>query len=190
MRDCAACGEPVGGSGAKGFCYKHYWRWKTYGDPLATKRLSLEARHTEGTDRRGPDECWPWKGLRDKDGYGLLSHNNRQVRAHRVAYELATGTSADGLTIRHAVCDNPPCQNPAHLLPGTVADNNHDKASHGRARGNQTGNLGDLRRRLTAGDVEEIRAFGNPRRGSRADLARRFGISQEHARRIQNGTRR
>ena len=186
---CSVCGEPVGKSGAKGFCFKHYWKWKTYGDPLATKRPPLAERHAAGTDRRGPDECWEWTKGTDKDGYGMLPFQMETLRAHRVAYELATGKSADGLVICHS-CDNPPCQNPKHLFPGTVADNNRDKAQKGRAPGNSRGTLADLRRRLTAEQVEAIRQADVSAHGAKAELARQYGISHEHVRRILNGTRR
>lgn len=74
----------------------------------------------------GPDACWPWTGSRSKKGYGLIWRR----RAHRVAYELTYG-EIPAPTVRHS-CDNPPCCNPAHLLAGTVAENNADCLDRGR----------------------------------------------------------
>lgn len=54
---------------------------------------------------------------------------------HRVAYALNAGISPDeipaGIEIRHYVCNNPICCNPAHLLPGTSADNKADAIAIG-----------------------------------------------------------
>src|ERR1035437_6125251 len=68
----------------------------------------------------GPDACWPWMGARDQDGYGLFrppkATRRPTQRAHRFALELKLGRPlAPGMQARHAVCDNPPCCNPAHL---------------------------------------------------------------------------
>lgn len=186
MKECLACGEPVGPKGAKGFCSKHYHRWRAYGDPLASGRLSIVGQHATNTIKSGPDDCWEWTGRCDKDGYGVLGNN---VRAHRVAYQLATGIDPVGLSVCHT-CDNPPCQNPAHLFAGTNAENIADKMAKGRWRGNNTGNLGNLRRRLTAEQVAEIRTADISRYGAMAELARRYGVSHEHIRRILNGSRR
>lgn len=98
--------------------------------PLAQKMAEL-------VDRRGPDECWPWKGARNALGYGLVmvtrpDGTRFSQGAHRAAYELASGAGAGELVVRH-YCDNPLCCNPAHLVVGTQADNYQDMVSRGRA---------------------------------------------------------
>lgn len=77
--------------------------------------------------------CWEWTGYKDKDGYGRLTVNRKDLRAHRVAWELHHGKSIPpGLQLLHK-CDNPSCVNPAHLIPGTSIDNVHDSIRKGRA---------------------------------------------------------
>lgn len=75
--------------------------------------------------------CWLWKGLRDRDGYGIFCFNKRQYRAHRQSYEIFKEDFAKEKIIMH-VCDNPPCVNPDHLNEGTIEDNNRDMAEKGR----------------------------------------------------------
>ena len=87
-------------------------------------------------DRRGPDECWPWKKACDKDGYGKFnigfrSRRQYQIRAHRFSWLIHFGDIPTGLCVLHH-CDNPPCCNPAHLWLGTKADNSHDCVRKGR----------------------------------------------------------
>ncbi len=80
-----------------------------------------------------PDECWEWTRMRRQGThpYGLLYVNNRQRRAHRIAWELANGPIPDGIEVCHR-CDNPPCCNPAHLFLGTQRDNMDDCVAKGR----------------------------------------------------------
>jgi hypothetical protein len=88
-------------------------------------------------DVAGPDDCWVWQGgcVTARGGYGLFDRRRdgkRKARqTHRVAYEFIVGPIPDGLMIRHE-CDNPPCANPAHLLPGTSLDNSQDMVRRGR----------------------------------------------------------
>ncbi|MGI4744934.1 MAG: hypothetical protein ACRYGI_11565 [Janthinobacterium lividum] len=77
-------------------------------------------------DKRGPDECWPWKGA-NVNGYGTLSDK----RATHIALELSGHPRPGRLFALHS-CDNPPCVNPAHLRWGTAADNSADCLSRGR----------------------------------------------------------
>ena len=83
-------------------------------------------------DVRGPDECWEWKRGRTSRGYGEVYLGSRKQYTHRVAWETTNGTIPDGLEVRHVICDNPPCCNPAHLAPGTHTDNMQDAARRGR----------------------------------------------------------
>jgi HNH endonuclease len=121
----------------------------------------------------GPDECWPWLGSTRGRGYGDFKIGGHHVVAHRLAFELATGTDPGDLLVCHT-CDNPPCCNPAHLFLGTVADNNRDKQHKGR----QTRLLGSRNpnAKLSEADVREIRrrrAAGEKGR----TLAREFEVS-------------
>ena len=69
-----------------------------------------------------PSGCWLWKGLVDRDGYGVFGLNRRSFRAHRVAYELLVGPIPDGLMIDH-LCRVTSCINPDHLEPVTNKEN-------------------------------------------------------------------
>lgn len=75
------------------------------------------------------DGCWLWTGPVNNQGYGRL----RGRYAHRMAYELANGSSSLSSTqvIRHA-CDQRRCVRPDHLLPGTQRDNMRDVADRDR----------------------------------------------------------
>lgn len=73
--------------------------------------------------------CIEWTGAKTPRGYGNQWFQGKQHGAHRVAYYEATGIWPE--VVRHT-CDNPPCINPEHLVPGTQADNMHDRMDRGR----------------------------------------------------------
>lgn len=78
-------------------------------------------RVTVWRDRR---VCWPWRGARNAEGYGVVRNGRGQLDyAHRVAYRLRKKKGLGGWLVRHYVCDNPPCCNPYHLRRGTNSDN-------------------------------------------------------------------
>jgi hypothetical protein len=84
----------------------------------------------------GPDECWLWLASTDGHGYGHLGAGGRgapTVKAYVVAYELTNGAIPTDLLLRHT-CDNPPCCNPRHLIPGTPQENADDRVARGRTR--------------------------------------------------------
>jgi hypothetical protein len=91
-------------------------------------------------DKRGPDECWPWKGFRNPQGYGRTWISDKGYYAHRVIFDLANegiiDRSAPDDRFAHGyimhTCDNPPCCNPNHLKVCTHAENVADKVAKGR----------------------------------------------------------
>lgn len=61
--------------------------------------------------------CWIWNSKLRADGYGVIwggVEEGREVRAHRLSYELHHGPIPEGLTVDH-VCRVRACVNPDHL---------------------------------------------------------------------------
>lgn len=154
---------------------------------MGPKPTPVQDRFWPKVDKRGPDECWPWLASVTSNGYGKILVNGRLEPAPRVSFVLAHGEIPAGLWVLHR-CDNPPCVNPAHLYVGSPEDNNRDRIVRGRFRGNP--DPWACKRRLTAEQVEEIRAFGNPHRHARSELAKRYGVTYQHIMAIQRGQRR
>ncbi len=118
--------------------------------------------------------CIEWARYRDRAGYGVVRHEGRNIKAHRMAWTLAHGPIPDGLFVLHR-CDNPPCVNVAHLFLGTIRDNVLDAIRKGR----WSSHIPPGTRRLTDADVEAIRrrkAAGE----SAAALGIAFGVRREH----------
>lgn len=89
------------------------------------------ARFWAKVERGRSDECWLWRGGKDKDGYGKVKHSGRHLRAHRVSWELAHGKIPSGLFVLHS-CDTPSCVNPIHLFIGDNILNMKDMCLKGR----------------------------------------------------------
>ena len=75
--------------------------------------------------------CWEWKGVMDKDSYGRMYLQRKQVRVNRIAFFLGHGINCGNMQVCHT-CDNPKCCNPLHLFLGTAKDNRVDCLSKGR----------------------------------------------------------
>lgn len=99
------------------------------------------------------------------EGYamvGIPGVRSRCTGLHRLVFAKKQGVSlADikGTVVRHT-CDNPRCINPDHLIGGSLADNNKDRAERGRSA-----KLVPSRQRLTEVDVLFIRANWLPAKG-------------------------
>jgi hypothetical protein len=111
------------------------------------------------------DGCWAWYGHRMRDGYGHFSKSGgggsrggqKMILAHRQAFLLENGHLP--AVVRHT-CDNRGCVNPAHLVPGTHADNMRDMTDRGRqARGST-----HAAAKLTEDTVHWLRATHLPQR--------------------------
>jgi hypothetical protein len=183
-----------GTSSTRGWCTKHYQRWRKYGNPEHQVRLmtqhgaTLEERVWAKVERRDPTECWPWTDTLTDDGYGRIRVGTQRIGAHRAMWTITHGEIENGLVVCHH-CDNPRCCNPGHLFLGTPGDNARDKVSKGRQR-NPTGDAHGTRTmphrvsrgenrpqsKLTEADVKEIRArYGDGE--SFANLARKYGVT-------------
>lgn len=88
-------------------------------------------------DCRSEDECWVFTGTKNFRGYGVFSHRAADgsatyALAHRLAWVISNPDESIGSKFILHSCDNPPCVNPAHLRPGTTAENMRDMALRGR----------------------------------------------------------
>jgi len=100
--------------------------------PIDPSRVDPD-RFWSKVDRSQPHGCWEWTASRFSDGYGQFSFDGDNYPAHRIAWALGNAACLlPGWVIRHG-CDNPPCCNPAHLQPGTIAENHDDMLLRGRS---------------------------------------------------------
>lgn len=139
-------------------------------------------------ERGTADQCWPWTGRTNEDGYGVVGyHSRRGIGAHRVAWALARngGTLPDLWVLHH--CDNPPCCNPDHLFLGTATENNRDRARKGRTKG-WAGRSGPDHHRFKVTDemrseMRSLRAAGF----TQLAIAERFGVSRGYVAHVAAG---
>ena len=112
------------------------------------------------------------------DGYALVTRpraRSTAVGLHRLVYCEAHNLQLEdiaGKVIRHT-CDNPRCINPEHLIIGTMADNNRDRALRGRSAKKVPS-----RRTFTEEQIQAIRS--RYKKHSKVDgapaIAREYGV--------------
>lgn len=98
-------------------------------------------RFFEKVRKRGPahpsnpslGRCWIWTGACRRRGYGVFWFDGRGVSSAQWSWSLANKAAFPaGFDSMHS-CDRPKCVNPAHIAPGTRADNMQDMHAKGRA---------------------------------------------------------
>lgn len=152
------------------------------------RRGPARERFWSKVDRRGADECWPWKGGIGRNGYGQLGFLGTPWYAHRFAWMITHGPIPTGLFVLHS-CESryPPgdtagrrCVNPTHLRPGTVKENANDMVASGRCTP-RTGEASSSAK-LTSAQVLDIRATTDTQRAA----GLRHGISHSVVCKIRN----
>lgn len=134
----------------------------------------------------GENSCWPWLGSRDGSGYGKMKVDaGINARTHRIAYLLATGKDPGESMVCHT-CDNPPCCNPAHLWLGDNRANQLDASAKGRKPPSDSAGEKNGAAKLTAADVDRIRAMIAGGSTNKA-IARVFGVTHQAISRIRRG---
>lgn len=155
---CSHCGiRPVW---AKGLCSTHYQMVRIYGVPSTGWHDPEKIRERRiaflwaNIDKRGMDECWPWKRKLQPGGHGQLRWMSGKIGAHVAVYEVTYGEvpedpgrpgrklDVDHLCHDPAVCSlktkcpHRACCNPAHLqaVPGAVNRRRGDTSRQGNGR--------------------------------------------------------
>lgn len=142
------------------------------------------------------DSCWLWLGG-SSSGYGYIEIDGRWTRAHRVSYSLEHDAIPSHLFILHT-CDVKLCVRPKHLYAGTHAQNMKDRDDMGRtASGDRVGMRTHPESRmygerapaskLTWEDARALRTEFSRGKVTKADLARRFGVSHHAIRSVISG---
>ncbi len=115
-----------------GLCSKHYSTNIRHGNPNHTRANAEERYHLAYSKTDG---CWNWIKGTTRDGYGKFTTCKKGKKttwiASRFGWILLHGEIPKGMLVCHT-CDNPLCQNPAHLFLGTPKDNMLDKVKKGR----------------------------------------------------------
>lgn len=101
--------------------------------------LTLERLFSYGQCVRDSTGCLKWLAGRTRprnkytSGYPVINLKNEPTQSvTRLIYGLVSNEQP--AVVMHT-CDTPMCVDPAHLVGGTLADNNRDMAAKGRARG-------------------------------------------------------
>jgi hypothetical protein len=83
-------------------------------------------RQKLSTYKRIEGNCWLWTGACQASGHGVVRHEGKTLRVHRVSYCLHHGINSDDLKelVLHIVeCPHPNCFNPVHLYLGDGKQN-------------------------------------------------------------------
>lgn len=167
--------------GARGWCRKHYTRWRLHGDPEAGRTPPLEPldwlhRHADYAE----NNCLKWPYHTVADGRGMVTVDGRLHPASRVMCEIINGPppTEDHQAAHTCGKGNEGCVNPRHLVWKTPKENQADRERHGTlVKGERHPSA-----KLTQQDVRRIRSL--EKLESLASLARRFGVCESQIRKI------
>jgi hypothetical protein len=173
---------------ARGFCQKHYARFKKYGAHVDNNRS-----HAPATDRfwryvNKTDGCWLWTGgSRSKKGYGQIGGGGKgakHILAHRLSYEIHKGQIPEGMVVMHS-CDNPSCVNPDHLSVGTQSQNILEAFAKGRKVCRPPHKFGESHGASKIKELDAIEILKSTE--ATKIIAAKYGVSKSAIERLRNG---
>src|SRR5215471_10377474 len=112
----------------------------------------IEERLAADTKRGSDDECWPWTGRNNSQGYGVVRWKGQSMTAHRMTWLVMKGEIPEGLDCAHR-CHNRLCVNPSHLYLATRSQNMLDSSNAGRRLGPEKGKFHIGRPKKERGDA-------------------------------------
>lgn len=121
-------------------------------------------------------DCWLWQRSLNNSGYGSFFFNGILTTAHRASWMLFKGEIPEECFVLH-VCDIRHCVNPDHLFLGTQSDNVQDMLKKGRAKYIAHHGENNGRARLSAQQVEEIRALAS--RYLHREIAKQYHVARQ-----------
>lgn len=139
------------------------------------RNTDVKERFWSKVSIKSPNECWNYRGYKDRDGYGNFWTRDTYIKAHRFAYELhyKCKIPAEKLILHN--CDNPSCCNPYHLRIGTQSDNLRDRSIRNKVYSKKCMNNA----KLTEENVKRAIKLYNTSSYSYAKLGRIFEVSGE-----------
>ena len=122
------------------------------------------------------------------NGYPRTYRNGKSLTIAKQILNRRLGEN-HGLVSRHT-CDRRNCINPAHIISGTIGDNNRDTWERGRhpLSGCCYTHKGEAHRsaKLTSNQVIEIRQFITDRTLSLRAIGRNYGVGLDAIRKIKD----
>lgn len=100
----------------RGWCKRHYERWADTGNPLGSRRPTIEDVILGSVVSEFG--CWLWQGRIMGEGYGEFN----KAMAHRLSYEVFVGGIPPDKQIDH-LCRVRHCVRPSHLELVTIKEN-------------------------------------------------------------------
>lgn len=184
MRICSVEGC-MSAHDAKGFCHRHYMRFRLHGDPLAGRKSTIPKGTTgkfiaEVALRHEGDDCldWPFSTVRN---YGQMVENGKHWIASRYVCTIVNGSPPTPKHEAAHYCGNARCVNPKHIRWATAVENAGDKLIHGTVvLGSRQANS-----KLSEEDVRRVVEL----KGSMSNrkIAARFGVGSQTIDSIFNG---
>lgn len=170
--------------GCRGYCGRHYSRFRRHGDPLAGGTdFGEPARFLAKAVEYDGDECVCWPFNTNSQGYGLIWDGETSTVVSRRVCERVNGPSPspDHEAAHSCGKGHLACITPGHLSWKTRLENRADMIGHGTVPKGERNGQAKLTE-IEAREIKQMRGVATHR-----DLAGRFGVSASTISAIQNG---